>query len=67
MGLVKNKLGMTVTAFVLAGIISCGQKMDYGIQIETQQPTMPILAKKERNAVLHMGISLTDTLESRQL
>lgn len=67
MGLVKNKLGMTVTALALAGIISCGQKKDAGIQIETLQPTMPVLAKKERNAILRMGISLTDTLESRQL
>ena len=67
MGLVKNKLGMTIMVLALVGTISCEQKKKEEIQIETQQPTMPVLAKKKQNAILQMGITLTDTLEGKQL
>ncbi len=61
-----KKSGTVITALSLALFLSCGPQQA-GVQIEAGQPNMPILAKKDKNQVLQIKLSATDTLPDRQV
>src|SRR5690606_18739357 len=61
-----KKFGTAITALSLVLSFSCGPDRAK-LLIEAGQPSMPILAKKDRNRALHMKLLSSDTLADRQL